>query len=95
MVMGGKDAFGLLHQRNSNGLLQEIKAQITAEHIAKLAAPRAVSGRFLSVRVFAIAARAGSVTHPLWMPFSDVRQGAQPGEASSTSLGDSPMAMTP
>ena len=35
--MGGEDVFGFLHQRNSDGLLQDVTAQIAAEHIAKLA----------------------------------------------------------
>ena len=35
--MGGEDVIGFLHQRNRNGLLQEVTAQITAEDIAKLA----------------------------------------------------------
>lgn len=37
LLMGGEDVIGFLHQRNRNGLLQEVTAQITAEHIAKLA----------------------------------------------------------
>jgi hypothetical protein len=35
--MGGEEVFGFLNQRNSNGLLQEVTAHITAEDIAKLA----------------------------------------------------------
>jgi hypothetical protein len=35
--MGGEDVFGFLHQRNRDGMLQVVTAQITAEHIAKLA----------------------------------------------------------
>ena len=37
LLVGGEDVFGFLHQRNSDGLLQEVTAQIAAEHIAKLA----------------------------------------------------------
>ena len=37
LLVGGKDVIGLLHQCDSDGLLQEITAQIIAEDIAKLA----------------------------------------------------------
>ena len=40
LVVSGKDGFCFLHQRNGSGTLQEIAPEITAEHIAKLAAPQ-------------------------------------------------------
>ena len=94
MLMGGKDVFGFLHQRNSDGLLQDVTAQITAEHIAKLAAARAVSGRFLSVRVLAIATRLDLQRNHHGCIVANAPRNSQPCEASSTSQGDIAKPMT-
>lgn len=37
LLVSEEDVVGFLHQRDSDGLLQEVTAQIAAEHIAKLA----------------------------------------------------------